>query len=299
MRVSVIVPNYNYGDYIGGAIESLLEQSEAIDEIIVVDDGSTDQSRDVIQQFGNRIISIFQDNAGQAAAISAGFLKATGDIVCLLDSDDFFDVDKVKFVKQIYNYYPQIDWVFHDLLQVEGKIRPQSGPVLFNKDCITLINEQKKIQEGKVGYDAPATSGMTFRRTFISDIFPLPAADSIYISDHYIKFYCLARGLGVHVSQALAGQLIHGENLYTGRKKMRTRGKIFVNTALALKQKCPEISTFCNSLLAEGRACLNIAGITPESEQIIREYNAELSPLELLLIESKTFIKTRRYKKAS
>jgi len=299
MRCSVIIPNYNYGAFIGGAIQSVLNQSIPADEIIVVDDGSTDLSRSVIESFGSKIIPIFQENNGQASAISNGFMKATGDIILLLDSDDFFAPNKIEIIKELYSKNLDAKWVFHDLEEIDGKDIPHLKTITLDTNLITKINEQQSIQSGKLRYDAPATSGLSFRRDFMTDLFPLPTAQSIYISDHYIKFYALACGKGINLAQNLGGQLIHGNNLYTGQKEIATRAKIFVNTALALRKICPNTARFCNSLFVEGRASAMASSISENIRPIVTEYTAELSPLELLLIEAKTFLKTRRYRKSS
>lgn len=297
MRTSVIIPNYNYGAYIGGTIQSLLNQTEAVDEIIVVDDGSTDHSRAVIESFGAKIHPIFQVNQGQAAAISAGVAKATGDIIFLLDSDDFFAPNKCAVIKKIYQDNETAQWVFHDLQEVESQIIPELSDVTLDTENIKTIDQRQSMKNGRIGYDAPATSGLSFRADFVKNLFPLPTAQSIYISDHYIKFYCLAMGVGLHISQDLGGQLIHGNNLYTGQKQMATKGKIFVNTAYALRQICPQMAVFCNSLFAEGRSCLNATQSAGLAASVIEGYQKDMSPFGLLLIEIKTFIKTRRYKK--
>ena len=254
MRVSVIIPNYNYAEFVSLAIDSVLAQTEKVDEIIVVDDGSTDLSREIIEAYGDRIIPIFQSNAGQAGAMSAGFSRATGDIVCFLDSDDVFFPDKVMALKQLYQSRPEIGWVFHALkhLTPEEARDSNAPPVTVNNVHPDYIDARYSIRNGKPGYDAPATSGLSFRRDFIADIFPLPLAKSIYISDHYIKFYALAKGPGFSVKQALGGQIIHGENLYTGQKAMATRGRIFVNTGYYLFEKMPELKKFCVNLVTEG-----------------------------------------------
>ena len=87
-KTSIIINNYNYGRFLADAIESALAQTYQNTEIIVVDDGSTDESRDLIGRYGNRIIAVLKGNGGQASAYNAGFAVATGDIVCFLDSDD-------------------------------------------------------------------------------------------------------------------------------------------------------------------------------------------------------------------
>ena len=297
MRTSVIIPNYNYGHFIAGAIQSVLNQTISVDEIIIVDDGSTDNSRDVIESFGHRVISVFQTNQGQAAAISAGFSRASGDIIFLLDSDDFFMPNKIEIIKKLYEENEKAQWIFHDLLIVNNNTIPNLSNEVLDMQKISHIDERKSMERGKINYDAPATSGLSFRHHFIQDLFPLPAAQSIFISDHYIKFYCLAMASGLNISQNFGGQLIHGENLYTATKNMTMKGKIFANTAYALREKCPEVSVFANSLFVEGRASANASLSSDSIMQVVDKYKANLSPFELLLIELKTLIKTRRYKK--
>jgi glycosyltransferase involved in cell wall biosynthesis len=87
-KLSVIIPNYNRASLIGETIRSILSQTRVSDEIIVVDDGSTDESRDVIREFVPRVQLIVQENAGPARARNRGLSEATGDFIQFLDSDD-------------------------------------------------------------------------------------------------------------------------------------------------------------------------------------------------------------------
>ncbi|MGY4234696.1 glycosyltransferase involved in cell wall biosynthesis [Bradyrhizobium sp. USDA 4449] len=86
--ISVIITNFNYANYVGEAISSILAQTYAHVECVVVDDGSTDNSREVIESFSG-IKSIFRSNAGQAQAGLAGLSSISGSIVVFLDSDDY------------------------------------------------------------------------------------------------------------------------------------------------------------------------------------------------------------------
>jgi hypothetical protein len=102
-RFSILICNFNYGNFVGQALRSALDQNYAgLFEVIVVDDGSTDHSRAVIESFlGNaRVRAVFQENRGQSGAFEAGVRVATGDYVCLLDSDDLFLPDKLTRVAQ-------------------------------------------------------------------------------------------------------------------------------------------------------------------------------------------------------
>jgi glycosyltransferase involved in cell wall biosynthesis len=89
--VSFVIPNYNHARFLGAAICSALEQTYTNIEIVVVDDGSTDNSRDVAAVFGDRIRYIHQANAGLSAARNTGIAAATGEYVALLDADDLVE----------------------------------------------------------------------------------------------------------------------------------------------------------------------------------------------------------------
>src|SRR6202167_4054060 len=84
--VSIIIDNFNYARFIRAAIDSALAQSYAQVEVIVVDDGSTDNSRDVISSYGNRVSAVFKPNGGHASAFNAGFRASRGSIVMFLDA---------------------------------------------------------------------------------------------------------------------------------------------------------------------------------------------------------------------
>src|SRR5882672_12511034 len=96
--VSILISNYNYGAYLGDAIESALRQTYDKLEIVICDDGSTDCSSRILERYRSldrRIMVVYQANGGQSLALNAAFHKSTGDIICLLDADDVFMPDKV------------------------------------------------------------------------------------------------------------------------------------------------------------------------------------------------------------
>src|SRR5258707_14670951 len=86
--LSVVIPNHNYAAYVGTAIKSALDLRWPNVEVIVVDDGSTDDSLEVIEAFGDKIMFIKQANSGQLASCKNGFSRSTGDLIIFLDSDD-------------------------------------------------------------------------------------------------------------------------------------------------------------------------------------------------------------------
>src|SRR5215813_6324037 len=85
---SIVISSYNYGHFLPHAIESALGQTYARTEVIVVDDGSTDHSWEVIAGYGERVLPIRKDNGGQASALNAGYRASRGEVVFFVDSDD-------------------------------------------------------------------------------------------------------------------------------------------------------------------------------------------------------------------
>src|SRR5579872_2142515 len=99
--VSIVINNYDYGRFLRGAIDSALNQTYPDKEVIVVDDGSTDNSREIIAGYGDRIVPVLKPNGGQGSAFNAGFAASHGELIFLLDSDDFFYPEKVATVQKI------------------------------------------------------------------------------------------------------------------------------------------------------------------------------------------------------
>jgi glycosyltransferase involved in cell wall biosynthesis len=114
-QISVIINNYNYGRFLGHAIDSALAQREVRAEVIVVDDGSIDDSAQVIARYGDRIIPHFQANAGQAAALNAGVLLATAPLLAFLDADDWWQPGKLASVVAAFGRASQAGIVYHRL----------------------------------------------------------------------------------------------------------------------------------------------------------------------------------------
>jgi glycosyltransferase involved in cell wall biosynthesis len=94
--VSVIIPNFNYGQYLSEAIDSVLNQTHQDIEVLVVDDGSTDDSSSILKSYGTEIRVIYQKNSGQSVARNRGILESRGEIVAFLDADDYWEHDKIQ-----------------------------------------------------------------------------------------------------------------------------------------------------------------------------------------------------------
>jgi glycosyltransferase involved in cell wall biosynthesis len=110
--VSIIIPNYNHGQYITDAIDSVLSQSYHKFEIIVVDDGSTDNSREIVAQYGDKVNYIWQENQGLSAARNTGILAARGELIGLLDADDLLEPDFLSTLVSVLSETPNADAVY-------------------------------------------------------------------------------------------------------------------------------------------------------------------------------------------
>lgn len=111
LRLSVVINNYNYGRYVEECIQSVIDQSRAADEIIIVDDGSTDNSVEIIRRFEG-VKLLCQPNGGQLSAMMTGVEAATGDILVFLDSDDIWNPDHLEIVEKTFITNPSADCLF-------------------------------------------------------------------------------------------------------------------------------------------------------------------------------------------
>ena len=122
MLVSIIIPVYNSENFIDKAIESVLNQTYQNFEIIVIDDGSTDKTKEVIQSFQDkRILYEYQENSGPAAARNNGIKISNGELLAFLDSDDIWESHKLETQAKILLNNPNICMVYnHFTLKPEG-----------------------------------------------------------------------------------------------------------------------------------------------------------------------------------
>ena len=167
--VSVVLGNYNYGRFLQQSIDSVLNQSYQNFELIVVDDGSTDNSQEIIKSYGSQIIAILQENAGQDMAFKAGIQKSQGEIICFLDADDYFHEEKLEKVVNSFLRHPEWVMVSHCWISVnkEGKpVGSSTSNILSQGDVKKLL-----LKWGK--YASAISSGIACKRSYLEKVLPL------------------------------------------------------------------------------------------------------------------------------
>lgn len=132
MKVSAVIPAYNRRKYIFRAIDSILAQTVPVEEVIVVDDGSTDGTADAVEAaYGERVRVVRQQNTGVSGARKRGIQEARGEWIAFLDSDDEWTADRNRILSEAVDAVPaDVAWVFGDMRLVgdDGE-----GPTLFEK----------------------------------------------------------------------------------------------------------------------------------------------------------------------
>ncbi|WP_395020403.1 glycosyltransferase family 2 protein [Dongia sp.] len=209
VSLSVIIANYNYAEFVGQAIESALAIDWPDVEVIVVDDGSTDNSRSVIERFGDRIVAIFQPNAGQVAARNVGFARSRGDAVILLDSDDVLHPSIMRAAARVW--HRGVSKVQFRMRIIDAGGRPNGSLFPQYTAEATVPANVRRWALATGSYPTPPCSGNLFSRACLAAIFPLDescgkAPDTCCIA--------AAPFLGdvVTVDQPLVDYRVHGRN---------------------------------------------------------------------------------------
>jgi glycosyltransferase involved in cell wall biosynthesis len=214
LLATVIIDNYNYGRYLAEAIESALQQSYERTEVIVVDDGSTDNSRDVIASYGERIIPVLKENGGQASAFNAGLERSQGDIVIFLDADDVLLPGTVARAVEAFRTQPDAAKVQYRMEIIDGqgrrtgKLKPPDHLPLrsgdLRQDVLTFPDDLTWM----------ATSGNAFSARVLSQVAPVPEEDFSILADRYLALLAPLLGPVLSLRDVGAYYRIHGSNHY-------------------------------------------------------------------------------------
>ncbi|MBO3459831.1 glycosyltransferase [Aetokthonos hydrillicola Thurmond2011] len=217
--VSIIINNYNYSQFIRQAIDSALSQNYPNTEVIVVDDGSTDNSPEIINSYGTQIIPILKNNGGQASAFNVGFQASKGEIIIFLDADDYLFPKTAQEVVAIWKPGLAIVQYRLELVDTVGKfldIYPCSEIQLDSGNVLPILLS-------KGSYSGLVTSGNAFSREALTKILPMPEMNFRICADGYITTLIPFYGQILSIEQPLGGYRKHTINAWSlsGRNKIQ------------------------------------------------------------------------------
>lgn len=231
-KVSVILDNYNYARFLPEAIESVLNQTYKNYELIIVDDGSVDGSREIIEKYAEenpeKLITVFKENGGQTSAFNAAFSFVSGDIVAFLDSDDYWYPKKLeKIVRK------------HEDFRLVQHYLSYNGNGIY-REVNTSIDWHLVLMEYGYLYNHSVCSSLSFDRRLLEPFFPLvDEAEMIYCTDGVLLMMALSLARVGFIEEELGFYRVHGENGFVGKTDFGQRAReilqkqhIYVNKQL-------------------------------------------------------------------
>lgn len=203
--ISVIIPAYNAEQYLGAAIESVLQQRWQPLEIIVVDDGSTDQSVAVAQHYQPLVQCLHQENSGPGAARNLGVSAAHGEFIAFLDADDLWLTDKLASQMAYLHLHPEVAMLFGQVEQfISPDLTPDQQPMLPAQPIMTGLH----------------VGAMLLRRATFAQVGPFATTWTI---GEFIEWYGRAQALGLQTT--ILPQVVMRRRLHTTNLTRRTQNR--------------------------------------------------------------------------
>jgi len=216
MLASILINNYNYAQYLDYCISSVLNQTYKNIEIILYDDGSSDDSLDIAKKYKNNVFIISNKNYGkypsynQANAINKAFEASKGEIIFLLDSDDAFCPEKVERIMEVFIKKPEVILVQHNF----DEINSNNQKLINKKPAIKNVQIKKYIKKthNLTGLFSQ-TSALSFRRSYFEQVVPLKEDQFKFIwPDVRLTRQSIFYGEIHTIHESLGEYRIHGGN---------------------------------------------------------------------------------------
>ena len=216
---SIVITNYNYAAYLPACIDSALAQRYDDLQVIVVDDGSTDDSRALIENYGNRVVSVFKENGGQMSAWNYGVKHCTGDVVVFLDADDYLHPEAMSCLTA-HMQAPNVVRVQGFLQIVDGQGQPTGGRIPRRSPEEGDLREQV-LRAGPGSYVCTPTSGNAWSHCLIESVFPLPERNALPgAADAHLGDVAPLFGKVATVPCVLGSYRIHDSSLMQSQKSL-------------------------------------------------------------------------------
>lgn len=219
---TVLIDAYNYGQYVEEAVSSALGQDFPPEEreIVVVDDGSTDDTAARLRKFGNAIRYLRKPNGGQASAFNHGFAHARGEVVALLDADDVWLPGKLARVYEAFQQDPEAGMAYHRLHWWDG-----ANETSADQCFIAVSGRVTESRRTLLQYPMASTSCLAFRRALLDKLLPVPEALRSQ-ADAYLTALIIFVAPVLAVTDYLGKYRLHATNLFQTEGKPFSRGQI-------------------------------------------------------------------------
>jgi glycosyltransferase involved in cell wall biosynthesis len=215
LEVDIVISNHDYGAFVTDAIESACRQTHPGVNVIVVDDGSTDNSREVLRRFEDRVEIVLKENGGQASALNAGIARCRGEVVMFLDADDMLRPHAAERVAECFADDPGLAKVQFRLAVTDAGGRA-TGAVKPNPH-LPLPSGDLRRAELAFPFDIGwlPGGGTAFRAEALRRILPIPEHDYPgYGADWYVVHLTALLGRAAALDEVLADYRVHGRNGY-------------------------------------------------------------------------------------
>ena len=200
---------YNYGHFLESCLVSLLSQTRPADELIVVNDGSTDLTAQILERFAGSLHVISTANGGQAAGFNVGFAASTGDIVLFVDADDLL---RPEAVETIVAHWSRDFAALTYGLETVDEVGRSTGLYAPSINADRSDNRPRLLATGTFSF--PPTSGTAFSRQFLEAVLPMPEERWRISADCYLIRAAALFGRFGHIPQVLGSYRLHGGNNY-------------------------------------------------------------------------------------
>ncbi len=217
ISASVVIDNFNYARFLRDAIDSALSQDYRPLEVIVVDDGSTDGSRAILQEY-DTVITVLKENGGQASGLNAGFAVSTGDFVCFLDADDRLEPGAIGHAAEALAARGVVK--AHWRLSVIDEDGQETGEMFPPGEMPEGDLLHRVIEEGPL-FDTnwlPPNSGNAWSRAFLEWALPIPEDRYPIYADEYLHALAPVFGKVASIEKVLGSYRSHGANNYWGAR---------------------------------------------------------------------------------
>jgi hypothetical protein len=215
---SIVINNHDYGRFLGDAVASARRQRLPDVEVIVVDDGSTDDSERVLRAVEPHVRVIRKPWGGQGSAFNAGFEASRGGVVCFLDADDVLAPTALAHALPLFDA-PDVARVQWPLRLIDEHGAPRGGVVPTRRrppaDLRRRVIEAGPYLDNRV---LAPTSGNAWARGYLERVLPVPEADFPLGADEYLHALCPAHGESRFLDEPEGGYRQHGANRYWRRR---------------------------------------------------------------------------------